>query len=93
MSWPEDSHFEDGPPRRGAAVPSFAASAVEVAASGFRLAAPAVLEARLAACRACPDSTGALITCARCGCLMTVKARFEQVRCPRSARGESVEGW
>jgi len=49
------------------------------------LAAEAVYQERLASCRACADLEYGT-TCRHCGCLVELRARLADKRCPRPGR-------
>lgn len=49
------------------------------------LASPEVQQQRLARCASCPQRTevaAGIALCARCGCVLAAKTRFQQATCP-----------
>ena len=63
----------------------------DILSDGVRTLDDAGLEARLSVCRACPHGQEKVLglTCGRCGCVMTVKARFIASKCPDGLWGEA----
>lgn len=59
---------------------SFAKSAINHAASGFKDASPAVKEYRLSICDKCDHNNGS--TCSLCGCVLSIKAGWASEKCP-----------
>lgn len=63
---------------------SMISTLADILVDGVRTLDDAGLEARLSICRVCPHGEDKVLglTCARCGCVMTVKARFIASTCP-----------
>lgn len=60
---------------------NLAVSAADYAKSGFKNVGDAVYAARVAVCTGCPYFRSDQ-RCAKCGCFMRVKAKWESARCP-----------
>lgn len=56
--------------------------AYKLARSGFNLATPEIVVARLMICRDCPSFNCGSTSCKECGCYMNIKTKFSAMVCP-----------